>query len=204
MTEQKMCDVCGVRPAVMTVRRIVPGKGTRTENLCEVHAAEVRGARSPFGGTLGGPLGGGSGSLFDDFFGRFMGEEPGGFGGERRAERAAPRRSTEQVDITRLFSASTSELLQRSAQKAAELGSLDLTAEHLLLGTLEDDVARRVITSVDGDPDALKAHLEERLEGGEPTNVSPSLAPDAKRALLSAYEESQALGASYIGSYNFV
>src|SRR3712207_5557792 len=108
----RLCDVCGVRPATVTLRRIVPGEPPRTEHLCEVHAAEARGAgRSPFGG----------GSLFDEFFGRFFGdEEPLG----ARGGGAAPRRQAEQVDITRFFSDSTNELLQRAARQAVEWGSL--------------------------------------------------------------------------------
>ncbi len=56
-----------------------------------------------------------------------------------------------------------------------------------------------VLQSADADPDALKAQLEEEVEKGARADVSPSLAPEAKRTLLAAYEESQALGASYIG-----
>jgi hypothetical protein len=37
----RTCDVCGVRPAVTAVRRIVPGESPRTEHLCEVHAAQA-------------------------------------------------------------------------------------------------------------------------------------------------------------------
>jgi ATP-dependent Clp protease ATP-binding subunit ClpC len=103
------------------------------------------------------------------------------------------------VDITQFFSDSTSDLLQRAAQQAAEWGSPDLSTEHLLWAALEDDVARRVLEEVDADPAAIKAQLEEEVGKGARTDVSPSLAPEAKRALLSAYEESQALGASYIG-----
>jgi ATP-dependent Clp protease ATP-binding subunit ClpC len=103
------------------------------------------------------------------------------------------------VDITQFFSDSTSDLLQRAAQQAAEWGSLDLTTEHLLWSALEDDVARRVLEQVDADPAAIRAQLEEEIGKAARTDVSPSLAPDAKRALLSAYEESQAMGASYIG-----
>src|SRR5919107_2861005 len=99
MAQRRMCDVCGVRPAVVTVRRIVPGEPPRIEHLCEVHAAEARraGGRSPLGGS---PLGGGGGSLFDDFFGRFFDGEP--FGETRRGG-AVPRRQAEQVDITQSF-----------------------------------------------------------------------------------------------------
>jgi ATP-dependent Clp protease ATP-binding subunit ClpC len=190
MAERRMCDVCGVRPAVTTMRRIAPGEPPRIEYLCEVHAAQARGGgrRLPFGGS-GGP--------FDDFFNRFFDEGshriPIGGGG------ASPRRQAEQVDITQFFSDSTSELLQRAAQQAAEWGSLDLNTEHLLWAVLGDEVARRVLAEVDADPDALKAQIEEEANKGARAGVSPSLAPDAKRALLSAYEESQALGASYIG-----
>ena len=75
----RMCDVCGIRPAVVTVRRVVPGEGQRVEHLCEIHAAEAGVGRSTFGGRS--PLGGGS--LFDDFFDRFFDEEPRGSGSPR-------------------------------------------------------------------------------------------------------------------------
>src|SRR5918911_1132172 len=188
----RMCDVCGIRPAVVTVRRVVPGEGQRVEHLCEIHAAEAGAGRSSFGGRS--PLGGGS--LFDDFFGRFFDEEP--LGRTRGGGMASPRQA-EQVDITQFFSDSTTNLLQRAAQQAFEWGSLDLTSEHLLYGALEDRVVRRVLEEVGADPQAIRAQLEEEAQKGGRTDVSPSLAPDAKRALLAAYEESRDLGSSYIG-----
>jgi ATP-dependent Clp protease ATP-binding subunit ClpC len=186
----RMCDVCGIRPAVVTVRRVVPGEGQRVEHLCEIHAAEAGVGRSPFGGRS--PLGGGS--VFDDFFGRFFDEEPlGRVGGE------VPQRRTEQVDITQFFSDATTELLQRAAQQAVEWGNLDLTSEHLLHAALQDNVVRRVLEGADADADEIRAQIEEEAQRGGRTDVSPSLAPDAKRALLAAYDESRALGTSYIG-----
>src|SRR5215203_878319 len=187
----RMCEVCGVRPATVALRRIVPGEPPRIEHLCEVHAAEARGGRSRFGGS---PLGGGS--LFDDFFRRFF--EEGAAGGAGRSS-VAPARRAEQVDITQLFSDTTDELLQRAAQQAAQWGSVDLNTEHLLHAALEDRVVRRVLEGADADPDQIRAQLEEETEKEARKDVSPSLAPDAKRALLAAYEESQAIGASYIG-----
>ena len=187
----RMCDVCGIRPAVVTVRRIIPGEGQRVEHLCEIHAAEAGAGRSAFGGRS--PLGGGS--LFDDFFGRFFDEEPLG----ARGGATAQRRQAEQVDITQFFSDSTTQLLQRAAQQALEWGSLDLTSEHLLYAALQDGVVRRVLDEVGADADAIRAQLEEEAQKGERTDVSPSLAPDAKRALLGAYEESRDMGSSYIG-----
>jgi ATP-dependent Clp protease ATP-binding subunit ClpC len=187
------CDKCGVRAAVVTVRRVVPGESSpRIEHLCEVHAAGARGGgrRAPFGG---------GGSPFDDFFGRFFEtpEEPRRVPVDGRE--ATPQRRAEQVDITQFFSDSTSELLQQAAQQAAQWGSLDLNAEHLLWAALGDEVVRGVLEGVDADPGQIRAHLEEEVGKGGRTDVSPSLAPDAKRALLAAYEESQALGSSYIG-----
>ena len=145
---RRMCEVCGVRPATVAIRRIVPGEPPRIEHLCEVHAAEARGGRSRLGGS---PLGGGS--LFDDFFDRFF--EEGAPGGARRsgAERSVvPERRAEQVDITQLFSDSTDELLQRAARQAAQWGSADLNTEHLLSAALEDGVVRRVLEGADGAP----------------------------------------------------
>ncbi|HEY6673311.1 MAG TPA: AAA family ATPase, partial [Rubrobacteraceae bacterium] len=93
----------------------------------------------------------------------------------------------------------TTELLKRAAQQAVEWGNLDLMSEHLLYAALQDRVVRRVLEEVGADPEAIRAQLEEEAEKGGRTDVSPSLAPDAKRALLAAYDESRALGSSYIG-----
>jgi ATP-dependent Clp protease ATP-binding subunit ClpC len=138
----RMCDVCGIRPAVVTVRRIIPGEGERVEHLCEIHASEagVLGGSAFEGSSLGGGRLG-RGSLFDDFFGRFFDDEP--FGTTRGGGGMAPRRQTEQIDITQYFSDATTELLQRAAQQAVEWGNLDLTSEHLLYAALEDRVVRR-------------------------------------------------------------
>src|SRR5215207_3007199 len=192
----RMCEVCGVRPATVAIRRIVPGEPPRIEHLCEVHAVEARGGRSRLGGS---PLG--SGSLFDDFFSRFSEEGASGDAGRSSAGRSSvvPEQRAEQVDITQLFSDATDELLQQAARQAAQWGSADLNTEHLLHAALEDRVVRRVLGEADADPNQVRAQLEEETGKETRKEVSPSLAPDVKRALLTAYEESQAIGASYIG-----
>jgi ATP-dependent Clp protease ATP-binding subunit ClpC len=143
-----------------------------------------------------GRLGGGS-SLFDEFFSDFFGGSP--TGRSDTAARQAPTRRAETVDVTQFFSDATRRLLQRSAQTALDWGSLDLESDHLLYGALQEDVVRHVLRQVDSDPDAIAAQLEEEAEKGERTDVAPSLAPDAKAALLAAYEESRELGSSYVG-----
>jgi ATP-dependent Clp protease ATP-binding subunit ClpC len=72
--------------------------------------------------------------------------------------------------------------LWRAAEKAVEWGSLDLDDEHLLWSAV-DDVVRRLLKGVGADPGSLKAQIEEDVSKGGRTNVAPSLAPGAKRAL---------------------
>lgn len=106
------------------------------------------------------------GSLFDDFFNGFL-ETPGGHTAPRRespARRTAPSPQAEQVDVTQFFSDATTELLQRAAQQAVEWGSLDLTSEHLLHASLEDEVVRRVLEGADADPESIRAQLEEDVD----------------------------------------
>src|SRR2546429_1523128 len=177
------------RPAVASRVRLRPDGTQEVEYLCEIDLAEEQ-MSSRFGGR--------SSSLFDDFFSDFFGDgQTAGAGSARR--QAAPQRQVERVDITQFFSDATRELLQRAAQTAVEWGSLDLESDHLLYAALQDDVVRHVLRQIDADPDAISAEIEEEAEKGSRTDVSPSLSPDAKAALLAAYDESRELGASYVG-----
>jgi ATP-dependent Clp protease ATP-binding subunit ClpC len=185
MAVEHLCQRHG-RPAVASRVRLRPDGTQEVEYLCEIDFAEERMGR----------LGGGR-SLFDEFFSDFFDESPTGRGAT--ATRQAPTRRAETVDVTQFFSEATRQLLQRSAQTALDWGSLDLESDHLLYGALQEDVVRHVLQQVDADPDAIAAQLEEEAEKGERTDVAPSLAPDAKAALLAAYEESRELGSSYVG-----
>src|SRR3989441_4431290 len=182
-TEQHLCQRHG-RPAVASRVRLRPDGTQEVEYLCDIDLAEERMGR----------LGGGRNSLFDDFFSDFFGE-----GGGPGARRAAPQRQVERVDVTQFFSDATRELLQRAAQTALEWGSLDLDSEHLLHAALQDDVVRHVLRQIDADTEAISAEIDEQAEKASRTDVSPSLSPDAKAALLAAYDESRELGASYVG-----
>src|SRR2546423_12778285 len=181
--EQHLCRRHG-RPAVASRVRLRPDGTQEVEYLCDIDLAEERMGR----------LGGGRSSLFDDFFSDFFGES-GGPG----ARRAAPERQVERVDVTQFFSDATRELLQRAAQTALEWGSLDLDSDHLLYAALGDDVVRHVLRQVDADPEAIAAQVEEEAERAQRTDVAPSLSPDAKAALLAAYQESRELDSSYVG-----
>jgi ATP-dependent Clp protease ATP-binding subunit ClpC len=183
MADQPVCQRHG-RPAVASRVHTRPDGSQEVEYLCEIDVAEERMRRL-----------GGRRSLFDDFFSDFLAD--GGTGAGERMP--AQQRQVERVDVTQFFSDATRELLQRAAQTALEWGSLDLDTDHLLYAALQDDVVRHVLEQIDADPQAIAAQLEEEADKGERTDVAPSLAPDAKAALLAAYEESRELGSSYVG-----
>jgi ATP-dependent Clp protease ATP-binding subunit ClpC len=143
--------------------------------------------RSGFGGR----------GFFDEFFSDFF-PGSGSSGGAARAPEPVPRRA-ERVDVTQFFSDSTRELLQQAAQTAVEWGSPDLDSDHLLHAALQNDVVQHVLRQLDADPGSIAAQIEEEAGRSERTDVSPSLTPDAKAALLAAYEESRELGSSYVG-----
>src|SRR5918999_2775866 len=179
--DQPVCQRHG-RPAVASRVRLRPDGTQEIEYLCDLDVAEER-MSSRFGGR----------SLFDDFFSDFFRDGPAG------GRLAAPSRQVERVDVTQFFSDATRELLQRAAQTALEWGSLDLDTDHLLHAALRDDVVRHVLRTIDADPDAIAAQLEDEAEKTERTDVAPSLTPDAKAVLLAAYDESRELGTSYVG-----
>jgi ATP-dependent Clp protease ATP-binding subunit ClpC len=185
-----MCERCGLRPAVASVRRVRPGVGAETQRLCEVCLAEVRGGTEGFGGR----------GLFDDFFSDFFDRTAGASDRLGSSPGTATRRQgVEQVDVTEYFSDATRELLQRAAEKALDWGSLDLDSEHLLWATLQDDLVRHVLRQLDADPQSMAAEIEDEASKGARTDVAPSLSPESKGALLAAYRESRELGASYVG-----
>src|ERR671914_1723749 len=142
------------------------------------------------------------GSLFDEFFSDFFdrpfGAEPGA---SPSARSSAPpvRRRVEQVDITEFFSDAARELLQRAAQQALEWGSLDLDTGHLLWAAMQDDLVAQIVRQADGDPQAIAAQVADEAEQGGRTDVAPSLSPEAKAALLRAYDEMRELNSSYLG-----
>ena len=145
----------------------------------------------------------GRSSLFDEFLSEFFDRPFGieGATGRTGTRTSAPlaRRPVEQVDITQFFSDATRELLRRAAQLALDWGSLDLDTEHLLWAAMQDDLVAQIVRHADGDPAAIAAQVEDEAERGGRTDVAPSLSPEAKAALLRAYDEMRELNSSYLG-----
>lgn len=125
------------------------------------------------------------GSPFDDFLARFLG--------------AGSQRPMHRVDITRLMSQGAQELVAMSARFAAERGSRDLDAHHLLWAATQLEATRNLLERAGADPSELAQTIEQRMPSGEISDVPPALTPAAKRALLDSHQIARALGASYIG-----
>ena len=139
-------------------------------------------------------------SLFDDFFSDFFdrGARGGdaGVGGPATRARAARRagRCHRVLLATRRASCCSARRNRRSSGV-----SLDLDSEHLLWAAMQDDL----VATCCARPTAIRRRSPRRSKTrpsrAERTDVAPSLSPEAKAALLAAYDEMRELGASYLG-----
>lgn len=136
--------------------------------------------------TFFGPTGSGNGS-FDDFLARYL-------QGQRAPQAGRP------IDITRLLSRRTHELLAQAAGFAAEHGHAEIDALHLLRVMLEQEGPVAQLKAAGIDVAAIVRDAEQRLpqtsarhDGG-----APSLTASAQRALLDARQVARAFGSTYI------
>ncbi|MCV9995830.1 ATP-dependent Clp protease ATP-binding subunit [Paeniglutamicibacter sp. ZC-3] len=133
-----------------------------------------------------GPSGAGNGS-FEDFLARYL-------QGQRTSRFGRP------VDITRLLSRHTHEVLTRAAQFAVEHGHTDIDALHLLRVMLEIEPVDEALRRSGADAGAIARDAEQRLPESGPrhSESAPALTPSAQRALLDAYQVARAFGSTYI------
>ncbi|MFL4473007.1 ATP-dependent Clp protease ATP-binding subunit [Paeniglutamicibacter sp. MACA_103] len=133
-----------------------------------------------------GPSGAGNGS-FEDFLARYL-------QGQRTSRFGRP------VDITRLLSRHTHEVLTRAAQFAVEHGHTDIDALHLLRVMLDVEPVDEALRRSGADAAAIARDAEQRLpeSGPQRTESTPALTPSAQRALLDAYQVARAFGSTYI------
>jgi len=136
--------------------------------------------------TFFGPAGSGDGS-FDEFFARYQ-----------QGQRAA--RFGQPMDITRLLSRRTHEVLGSAAQFAVEYGHVHVDALHLLRVMAETEPAADYIKHSGAAPAAIAKAAEERLpeKAAGTATPAPALTPSAQRALLDAYQVARAFGSTYI------
>ncbi|HEV7167136.1 MAG TPA: ATP-dependent Clp protease ATP-binding subunit [Micrococcaceae bacterium] len=136
--------------------------------------------------TFFNPAGSGQGS-FDEFLARYL-----------QGQRAAAARRP--IDITRLLSRSSHEVLAAAAQSAAGYGHPELDALHILRALVEQEPMAGHIRRAGADPAAIAKAAEQRLPGqsDRALDTTPPLTPSAQRALFDAYQVARAFGSTYI------
>ncbi len=136
--------------------------------------------------TFLGPAGSDGGS-FDEFIARYL-------QGRRAAQPARP------IDITRLLSRRTHEVLAQAARYAIDHGHSDVDVLHILRVLAVQEPAAGAIRRAGSNPGAIARAAEQRLpEKSElRPDSDPSLTPSAQRALLDAHQVARAFGSTYI------
>jgi ATP-dependent Clp protease ATP-binding subunit ClpC len=135
-----------------------------------------------------GPAGNGS---FDEFLARYL-----------QGQRATQSRRT--VDITRLLSRRSHELLAQASRFAADLGHAEVDALHILRVMAEQEPAASHIKLAGAEPAVITRAAEQRLPDKQPEpsaekpGTPPSFTASAQRALLDAYQVARAFGSTYI------
>ena len=133
-----------------------------------------------------GPAGSGNGS-FDEFLARYL-------QGQRTARAGRP------IDMTRLLSRRSHELIGRAAQFAVEHGHTEVDALHVLRVMVEQEPLAEQIRRAGANPQAIAQAAEQRLPGAssEKVDTPPSLTQSTQRALLDAHQVARAFGSTYI------
>lgn len=133
-----------------------------------------------------GPAGSDSGS-FDDFIARFLhGQRPG--------------RQSSPVDINRLLSKRTQEIVTDAAKFAVERGQHEVDALHILRVMLGSDPAAAGARQAGVDPKAIIDAVDEQLPApAENQGASAAtLNGSAQKVLLDAYQVARGMGSTYI------
>ncbi|MDF2444586.1 MAG: ATP-dependent Clp protease ATP-binding subunit ClpC, partial [Subtercola sp.] len=126
------------------------------------------------------------GNSFDDFLARYL-------QGERRAE------AGRSIDISRLMSRRTHEVLAEAGRFALEHGHSELDALHILRVIANQNPAADAITRVGASPSAIADAAEQRLpQSSGRIETAPVLTQSAQRALFHAYQVARASGSTYI------
>ena len=123
---------------------------------------------------------------FDEFLARLLQNQ-------RSASTGRP------IDISRLLSRRTHEVVGTAVRFAVERGHADVDALHLLHALVSGEQGRTALSAAGIDVDALLSAIEERLPaGGERAGGTPAMTPYAQRALLEAVQVARAFGSTYV------
>ena len=104
------------------------------------------------------------------------------------------------IDINRLLTRRTHELLGEAGTYAAGHGSAEIDVLHLLRVMLGHDQIRAQVAATGADPERIVAEAESRLpEPSEAqTSGQVSLTQSTQRALLDAYQVARSFGSTYV------
>ncbi|ROP66146.1 ATP-dependent Clp protease ATP-binding subunit [Curtobacterium sp. ZW137] len=136
-----------------------------------------------------GPTGGSD--SFDEFLARLLAAQNTG------AQRSVPL--GRPVDITRLLSRRTHEMLQHTAEYAVEQGQREIDALHILHVLIRTQPFDAVIRSGGVDPERLADEVEQRLPAPSDERIEgrPALTPSAQRILVEATQAARGFGSTY-------
>ncbi|WP_195706635.1 ATP-dependent Clp protease ATP-binding subunit [Paramicrobacterium fandaimingii] len=124
---------------------------------------------------------------FDEFLARYL----------RGQQAAQPSRS---IDITRLLSRRTHDVLNVAARFAMEHGHDEVDALHILRVMAEESPAADAIRGTGADPAAVARAAEESLPAAhdEKREQLPSLTSSGRRLLVDAYQVARGFGSTYV------
>ena len=123
---------------------------------------------------------------FDEFLARYV-----------AAERARAARS---IDLSRLLSARTQEILQAAGSFAVGRGQHEVDALHVLHALMDSAPAADAVRRIGADPVAIAGAAEARLPGAsEPADVEGAVvAASVHRALFHAFQVARSSGSTYV------
>ncbi|WP_375387262.1 ATP-dependent Clp protease ATP-binding subunit [uncultured Amnibacterium sp.] len=102
------------------------------------------------------------------------------------------------IDISRLLSKRTHELVASAVRFAIEHGHSEVDSLHLLRGLVLTEQGERTLRAAGIDVDGLVAAIEERMPASGSTDGTPSLTGAAQRSLLEAAQVARASGSTYV------
>src|SRR5699024_2328628 len=130
---------------------------------------------------------GSNGDSFDEFLARYL-------HGQRTGRQGRP------VDLNRLLSKQTHDVVASAAKFAVERGQTDVDALHILRVMLDQDPAASGVRQAGADPQTIIDAVDERLPTPEDHQgeVTASLNASAQKVLLDGYQVARAFGSTYI------
>src|SRR5690625_4483908 len=128
-----------------------------------------------------------NGDSFDEFIARYL-------HGQRAGRQGRP------VDLNRLLSKQTHDIVATAAKFAVERGQTDVDALHILRVMLDQDPAAAGVRQAGADPQTIMDAVDERLPTPEENKgeATASLNASAQKVLLDGYQVARAFGSTYI------